>query len=70
MGRPKPTMTPEEEAQWMSGMDVSIPTPPRKPKRVTRARWSLEELWEEVAIFNSQGLRDSAEFLLWLEKRQ
>lgn len=67
--KPKPTMNAEEEAAWNAHISGSKPVDKQQaiPKR--RRAWTLEELWEQQSIFASQGLRDTAEFLLWLEKK-
>lgn len=70
--KPKPTMTPSEEAAWEE--HVGSGTVFKNWKGIKRAlvlrRWTLEELWEQQSIFASKGLRDTAEFLLWLEAKR
>lgn len=78
--KPKPTMTPEQEATWTATITGSKLVGKRaihhaisvSDKLYRRRRaYTVEELWELWAEWQSQSPhnRDGAEFLLWLEKK-
>lgn len=68
MNRTQYTMTLEEQKAWIATQAYAVQQSAKQETRRRRA-WTLEELWEQQVIFASQGLRDTAEFLYWLERQ-